>query len=73
MRYEVIQVIAFLHNRFPGGVQMFNTRNIMGDYMEVIYICNSVTVEYAPGYNYVEIFGLTQAEFDYVDSKCGSH
>ena len=31
------KLIKFLKERFPEGIQMFDTRNIVGDMMETIY------------------------------------
>lgn len=45
------------------GTQAFNTRNIVGDYMVNVYDEDGIEVDYAPGYDYVEIFGLSDEEF----------
>lgn len=42
--------------------QMFDCRNTTGDYMRVLWRWHrdpSVTVEYAPGYGYVEVLGVS--------------
>lgn len=45
------------------GTQIFNTRNLVGDYMETIYHRNNIVVDYCPSYNYLEVFGLSDTEF----------
>lgn len=48
---------------------MFDARNIEGDYMENIYHKYNIIVDYCSGYEYIEIFGLTYEEFEYVKEK----
>lgn len=60
------KLINFLHENFKDGVQMFNTRNILGDFMYTVFHEGDIIVDYAPDYGYIEIFGLSQSEFDAV-------
>ena len=46
------------------GKQVFNTRNLVGDRMITIYNKNGIQVDYCEDYDYLEIFGLTQEEFN---------
>lgn len=46
------------------GTQVFNTRNLVGDSMETIYKQNNIQVDYCKDYDYLEIFGLNQEEFN---------
>lgn len=46
------------------NVQAFNTRNIAGDRMETVYKDGDIIVDYCKGWEYIEIFGLTEEEFD---------
>lgn len=62
------KLIAFLKKYFPEGIQMFNTANIAGDFMITIYYEDNIEVNYAPGYNYIEIFGLSKDEFEQVNN-----
>ena len=62
-------LIKFLKKRFPRGIQMFDTRNICGDYMVTIYEQDGITVDYCHGYDYIEIFGLTYEQFAEVMEK----
>lgn len=64
------ELIEFLKEEFPNGIQMFDTRNIAGDYMETIYEKDGITVDYAPFYEYIEIFGLSKEEFEMVGKEC---
>lgn len=61
MRIE--KLICFLKDRFEDGVQMFDTPSIMGDYRFPIYNKDGISVLYAPGYDYIEIFGISNEEF----------
>ncbi len=67
------KVISFLKKRFPDKIQMFDTRNLVGDRMITIYDSNGVVIDYCPGYEYIEIFGLTDDEFAMVVKECGDN
>ena len=53
----------FLQNNFP-NIQAFNTRNLVGDPMVTVYDEDGITVDYCQKYDYIEIFGLTQSQFE---------
>jgi hypothetical protein len=55
---------AFLKKKYPDGIQMFNTRNWVGDQMKTVYEKDGITVDECYYYSYIEIFGITQAEFE---------
>lgn len=57
------KLIEFLKNEFPKGIQMFNTRNWVGDIMHNIYSYNGIVIDMCYDYNYIEIFGLTKEQF----------
>lgn len=61
-------LINFLAINFPNGVQMFNTRNIVGDTMHTVYHKDGIIVDICYDCGYIEIFGLTDAEFETVAS-----
>lgn len=63
------KLIEFLKKTFPKGIQMFDTRNIVGDPMTTIYEADGITVDYCHYYSYIEIFGLTDKEFEEVMEK----
>ena len=60
-------LIAFLKEKFPKGIQMFDTRNICGDTMVNIYEEDGICVDYCFFWGYIEIFGLTEEEFEKVE------
>lgn len=66
-------VISFLKKRFQNKIQMFDTRNFVGDHMITIYDSNGVVIDYCPDYDYIEIFGLTDDEFAIVVEECGDN
>ena len=48
-------------------IQVYFTKNTAGDMLDIVYYEDGITIEYCPGYWYLEIFGLTdeeQAEFE---------
>lgn len=69
MNNKIKDLIAFLKDKYPNGVQMFNTRNIVGDLMYTIYDENGITVDENYEYSYIEIFGLTENEFDEINKE----
>lgn len=52
-------------------IQMFDCRDIMGDSKVVLLSCEEIKVLYAPDYNYVEILGLDEEDYDYFFEKYG--
>ena len=67
---RIESVIDFLKNRFPDGIQIFRTHNVVGDYLYPIYEEDDISIEYCPNYYYVEIFGLTSNEWQTL-IQCG--
>ena len=61
---RVEKVIEFLKKEFPDGIQMFSTRNMVGDSLYPIYEEDGITIDYCSNYEYIEIFGLNKREFD---------
>nr|DAZ41550.1 MAG TPA: hypothetical protein [Caudoviricetes sp.] len=45
---------------------MFDTANIVGDFMVPIYKKDDILVLFAPEYDYIEIFGISDEEFERV-------
>ena len=63
------KLIEFLKKEFPEGIQMFNTKNWVGDPMYNIYKKDGLVVEYCSRYEYIEVFGLSIKEFDKVNAE----
>ena len=69
MEDKIEKLKKFLQENYP-NIQAYNTRNIAGDYMENVYNEDNIQVDYAPGYDYIEIFGLSDKEFEsLIDEK----
>lgn len=64
MRIE--NLVVFLKENFEKGIQMFDTANIVGDFMVPIYKKDDILVLFAPEYDYIEIFGISDEEFERV-------
>lgn len=43
---------------------IFNSRNLVGDAMETIYEGEGLTIDICYHYSYLEVFGLSDAEFE---------
>ena len=67
-RDKIIQhVVNFLMTEFPNGIQMFNSHNTTGDKVSTMLILgNEVEIDYCEDYDYVEVFGLSEPEFQMV-------
>ena len=63
MTERVEKFANFLRDHNYNGVQAFNTRNIVGDKLALLYNEDGIYAEYCPGGDYLEIFGLTEDEF----------
>lgn len=70
---RIKKLIEFLKKQFPHGIQMFNTPSIMDDYRETIYDEDSIEVLFAPGYEYIEIYGISDEEFERVMKETGGY
>lgn len=64
MRIE--KLIKFLKERFESGIQMFDTPSLVDDYRIPIYVEDDITVLYAPSWDYIEIYGISDEEFERV-------
>lgn len=56
------KILSFLKQRFKGPVQAFNVPGPDSPYL--IYDEDGVQILYEESYDYIEIYGLTDAEFD---------
>ena len=63
------KLIEFLKKKFPNGIQMFDTRNFVGDQMFTIYNEDGFVVDYCYEYEYIEVFGLSDEEFNILDAE----
>lgn len=67
---KIDKLKRFLQENYPNE-QAFNTRNIAGDNMERVYDEDEIIVDYCYYYSYIEIFGLTDEEFEDLIDKYG--
>lgn len=63
---KIEKLIKFLKERFESGIQMFDTPSLVDDYRIPIYVDDDITVLYAPGWDYIEIYGISDEEFERV-------
>lgn len=63
---KIEKLIKFLKERFESGIQMFDTPSLSNDYRIPIYVEDDITVLYAPGWDYIEIYGISDEEFERV-------
>ena len=76
MTAKTQKVLQFLfenyHQHIIDGIQIFNSRNTVGDKMTRIYEDEYVSLDFCENYDYFEIFGLTDEEFRELDSALTS-
>ena len=60
---KIDKLKKFLQENCP-NMQAFNTRNIAGDFTETVYNHDGIIVDWCDYYSYIEIFGLTNKEFE---------
>ena len=60
---KIDKLKIFLQENYPNE-QAFNTRNTVGDSMATVYNEDGIIVDYCYEYEYIEIFGLTDVEFE---------
>ena len=63
---RIEKLIKFLKERFEDGIQMFDTPSLVNDFRLPIYSEDEITVLWAPGYDYIEIYGISDEEFERV-------
>ena len=63
---RIEKLIKFLKERFEDGIQMFDIPSLVNDFRLPIYSEDEITVLWAPGYEYIEIYGISSEEFDRV-------
>ena len=64
---DLTEVKKVIKDNFEGGrFGIYDTRNIAGDILEIIYEKDGVRIEICPYYEYFEVFGLTCEEFEKV-------
>ena len=66
---RLIKLKKFLKTVFKKKIQAFTTKNLVGDYMETIYDEDEIQVDYAPEYEYIEIFGLKNKEYKELEDE----
>lgn len=60
---KIAKLRKFLLNNGHKGRQTFDCRNIAGDSMSTIYEEDGITVDFCYNYDYLEIFGLSDEEY----------
>ncbi len=60
---KIDKLKKFLQKNCP-NMQAFNTRNIVGDFTVTIYNHDGIIVDFCYYYSHIEIFGLTNKEFE---------
>ena len=63
MKPRIKRLISFIKSKFNDGIQMFNTPSMAGDFRVPIYSKDEITVLWAPYYEYIEIYGISDVEF----------
>lgn len=63
-RMQAIRDITFLIKTNYPNYQLFNTRNTVNDPMKTIYHQCNIQLDCCDKYGYLEIFGLSQEEFE---------
>lgn len=60
---KITKLKSFLQKTVP-GIQVFDTPNWAGDPMKKIYDKDGITVLHCEYWDYIEIFGLTDRQFE---------
>ena len=61
---RVEKLVKWVEENNFKGMQTFDCRNTVGDSMETVYEADGITVDYCEGWEYFEIFGLTDEEYE---------
>lgn len=71
MNERIKRLVTFLTKENLLGWQTFNTRNIAGDPMRTIYREDGIIVDICYYWGYLEIFGLTEEEYQSLEPYLG--
>ncbi len=68
------KIIDFLKEYFGGEKnQIFYTKNWAGDEMFTIYDKDNIVIDYSPYYDYIEIFGMNEEDYNKVVNVIGDY
>lgn len=70
---RIEKLIEFLKAHFESGIQMFNTPSIVGYFRVPIYSEDNIKVLFAPHYEYIEIYGISDEEFERVMKEANGY
>ena len=73
MSDRIVKIKHFLTTKFPKGTQLFNSRNLVGDYMLTIYKEEGITIDWCEDWDYIEIFGVDSDEYDLLCETIGKN
>lgn len=59
---RIENAIEFIKKNYEEDIQIFDTRNIVGDSMECVYSEDGIDIDECYDWGYLEIFGLTEEE-----------
>lgn len=63
----------FLRNSGLLGMQVFNSESLVGDNREIVYSDGNIKVLVCYYWEYVEILGLSESEFNSIKTRMGLH
>jgi hypothetical protein len=59
---RIQNAVEFIQRNYDKEIQIFDTRNLVGDPMECVYSEDGIDIDECYRYEYLEIFGLTEEE-----------
>lgn len=62
MTQRLEKVLDYIKANYHSGIQVFCSRNTVGDQMETVWSEDDVVIDYCPYYDYLEVLGLTEDE-----------
>lgn len=62
MTQRLEKVLDYIKANYYSGIQVFCSRNTVGDQMETVWNEDGVVIDYCPYYDYLEVLGLTEDE-----------
>lgn len=72
MRKEIEDMLTWIKehkDEVPYECGIFSTPNVVGDPIDVIYDKDSIEIDACYAWSYIEIFGLTDEEFEEVAER----
>ena len=69
---KIEKVIEFLHEKFPDKIELYRVRLFPSSSLNLIYHNDCIALGHNEGWRYIDIYGVTEEEYEKINKECGS-